>query len=286
MNAPPAMPDNLREALGEQPAFVLIDPALCPQALRPEQIAGERCALPMAGLSAGHEQEARVLPFLLALRTGTGRALQLQKLEDWAWRTHGVSWLETPLAIAELAAWLARRLEVTLTQDQAAVLRFSDARILQTLAQVLDTEQHTQFFAPVARWWHFDRRHQLQCLHGAGAMGPDAWPSPWHISEPQELALMQAAEPDTVLALLQEQAPAALAEVPANTRHAFAQAQIEAARHWGIDDAPHQAVFALLALQHGEKFHEQSAWQTALHPVRAKQMNLVQALNTMAPNQP
>ena len=91
--------------------------------------------------------------------------------------------------------------------------------------------------------------------------------------------MLDAAEVDTLMAMLHEHATVPFGLVPRVRRYAFVSGQMERAKSWGIDAAAMQVVFCALALAHGEGFSEQPAWRGLLAKVKAGQFGLNEAID-------
>lgn len=274
-------PHMLSAALGNSAACALIDPALCPGALG-HRTTRQAHTLIVEGVSAPDVKAKAVLPFLVPLSDDPqDRQRQLVAFEAWALEFHAVSWLESHLRVDELALQLGQRLDVMLSDRQPALLRLSDTRILPVVHAVLSEAEHPLFFAPVSRWWYFDRQEQLQSIAGPLEPGAGQWKPPWHMQAAQESALLRAAEADAVLALLREQAWDRLQTVPRAQRHGFVSEQMRHARRWGIEATHEQALYCVIALNMGAEFSQLPAWEQALAKVRDKTLTLAQAIDSI-----
>jgi aspartate/methionine/tyrosine aminotransferase len=103
------------------------------------------------------------------------------------------------------------------------------------------------------------------------------------LSADQEAAMLEAAEPDAVLRLLNEHDNAALERLPIQERHAFVVSKIERARGWAVESTADLALYCMLALSEGEDFDERPNWQAALAPVRARKALLADAVAEVSP---
>jgi len=267
-------------ALEGRGVVVLVDPAACPAATGNRLGLQQIQRLELSGLVAEGDREREVLPYLASLSHEPARmAWQQRSLEEWAMETHGVSWIESALAIDLLAQRLSVRLNATISDDQAVVLRICDTRVLPEVAAVLDEDERSVFLQPMTVWWYFDRREQLQRLRGNPAPAEDdGWTAPWHLKREQEAALLAAAEPDTVIAIIREQAPAELNAIARHQRHDLIAAQIEQARVWGLSSSQEFALYCLVALRRGPLFAWQPAWQRQLSRVRKGSISFEDAI--------
>jgi len=243
---------------------------------------GLQRALSVNGLSAAGEDAKAVVPFLVPIsEDASERQRQLNAFEIWAREAYAVSWLVSPAPVGTLAELLGRRLDVVLSDEQSALLRISDTRILPIVQSLLSDIERAQFFSSVSQWWYFDRQERLQCISCELAQGSDMWRTPWRLTPVQESALLMAAEPDTVLALLHEQVPAKLQTLPRPQRHEFVRDRMSEARAWGLESAEQHALYCLIALSLGADFSERPQWQEALTHVRERTMSLMEALDAI-----
>ncbi|MBX3625681.1 MAG: DUF4123 domain-containing protein [Rhizobacter sp.] len=259
-------------------AYALIDPALCAETLDHRDTQGVRHPLEVQGVSTPDEAASVAIPFLVALSDEASKLRsQLATFERWALEFHAVSWLASSIPVDALAAALGRRLDVVLGDELPALLRISDTRILPAVHAVLTESDRERFFALASHWWYYNREGALRVITTA-ANDEEAWPTPWQIAPQQESALLLAAEPDTVLALLREQAPVELSAVHRDKRHGFVVEQMELARQWGIESTQQQMLFCAIALNLGAEFSQQPTWETALAKVKSGALTLTQAL--------
>jgi hypothetical protein len=268
----------LASVLRGEIAWALIDPALCPEALG-HRTTRQAHTLVVQGVSASDHDAKAVLPFLVPLSDKPAdRQRQLKTFETWALECHAASWFSSNQSVDELAVLLGQRLDVVLSDNQAALLRISDARILPVVHSVLSDVERAAFFSPVLRWWYFDRQEKLQCIMGGDEPTASEWKTPWRVQLPQESALLLAAEADAVLALLREQAPDQLNALPRAKRHGFVVDLMQEAQQWGIDSAAHHALYCLISMSTGRDFSERPSWRRALAKVRDKTITLIQAI--------
>jgi len=271
--------DSLSVETDGNSTFVLIDPALQPDARRwLNSRLGTVCvSLELHGAVTG-EAEA-VMPFLAAIPPEPHvRDRVLTQSLMWAQEAHAATWLRSDLSVQSLANELGQRMDVALAADMRVILRFSDARILRPLHDVLSDAQRAAFFSVFNAWCYLDRSEQLQAL----PLPPDAashFVAPLTLSQAQEDQLLAAAEPDAVLQLLREEVGEELAAVERKRRHGFVVAQLALARIWGLESAADFARFCMVSLAQGEDFFESPQWQAALRRVQAREINMAQAMS-------
>jgi hypothetical protein len=94
-------------------------------------------------------------PWLIdALESEEGDLGDISLLEQEA---PAVSWLLTPVDPEGLAQLLQLRMDAVLPDGRTALLRFWDPRVLGNLAEIMDANQRSEFFAHILEW-HFLRQ--------------------------------------------------------------------------------------------------------------------------------
>jgi Domain of unknown function (DUF4123) len=283
-----AMSPLLGASAASTALWALVDPALCPESWAHYSTRGTRHVLPLPGLAARSDDTRAVIPFLARLSTDPlERQQQLAVQSEWALQRHGVSWLQSDMEGGELAKMLGRRMDVTLSDKQAALVRLADARVLPVLHSVLSQAQRLSFFGLVSRWSYFDRQEQLTTLELPSSpttwptSADDPWVTPWALDPGQESALLREAESDTVIALLRDSVNDTWSQVPRAERHALVCRLIARAKYWGIDSAAMQAAFCTVGLHQGEAFGDEPAWRFALEKVRSGSWGLPDAIESV-----
>jgi hypothetical protein len=284
-----AMKTDLASQLGEalrttddQHVYALIDGALKPDAWAFLSRRFEVASL-LPDATDGGQSAAAALPFLLLIE-GDRASDAIRLTVDLAFENHAATWLRSPLKLPELANHLAQRLQGEVP-DMAVVLRFADARVLPALRTVLEPEQVRQFFAGITGWWYLERNFELAELARLDAnstlCASDTFVPPMVLTDQQETWLMEAAEPDAVIALMAQHDAQALEKLPKDQQHSFVKENMLAARDWDITSPADQALFCMIALEHSPEALASDAWQQALQQVKSKRIRLMQALEQM-----
>ena len=264
--------------------YALIDGALQPAAWKEMSRRCPTFSLLPEGTDGGTSATA-ALPFLVKI-DGESAAFAMDYTVDLALEHHAATWLTSWLAIDVLAQRLAKRLDAEVP-DMQVILRFADARILPAVRDAMNPAQSLTFFSGIASWWYLERNWELTELDiprdANSSAGVDVFCPPLILSAAQEAQLMQTAEPDSVMALIDKHDPQALRPIPKNQHHAFVKEQMKAADLWGITSASDQALFCMIALEHSPDFHRSEQWQAALQQVKVGHITLTQALEQNTP---
>lgn len=266
----------------DQHVFALIDGALKPEAWsvfsRRFKVAS---LLPDATDSS--KSAVAALPFLVLIE-GNQASEAIRLTVELAVENHAATWLRSPLKLPELANHLAQRLQGEVP-DMEVVLRFADARVLPALHTVLEPEQARPFFAGITSWWYLKRNFQLTELalphSNSTQVASDAYVPPLVLTGEQESRLIEAAEPDSVIALMLQHDAQALEKLPKAQQHRFVKESMQAARDWDITSPADQALFCMIALEQSPGHLASHSWQQALQQVKSKRISLMQALEQM-----
>lgn len=198
------------------------------------------------------EADANTAPVLLHADTNQTRTL--------AWflehtrGLHCLSWIESPLGLAEMAAHLRSLAQVEAADGSRYAMRFHDTRILPAWYQMLTVEQEAHVLAPVNSWNYLDRDGQPCALFGHGAANAPA-PMCLRLSAEQERALLEASLPDIVMERLELNGNADLAAMPRQARYAFLADQVrKATALYNIRTIEEIVLFCSLALGIGSNF--------------------------------
>jgi Domain of unknown function (DUF4123) len=231
---------------------------------------------PLFGLTIG-PANANATPHLLAV-TGPSAFSSLRR--NWLERntSHGaLSWLVSPLPLAELARRLRARLDARLPDQFDCVNRYFDARVTPHLHDCLSPTQREVFFSVCRQWWvvdHTQRWHSLACNFSAH----DSFEPPLTLDDRQQAHLIDACYPYAVIEHFEQTDAELLDEVPASERYAFTRATLRAAAEYGIDGGATAILFCTLALTRGPNFYDEPQWKAALAQVKSGTLTLQQAV--------
>lgn len=167
--------------------------------------------------------------------------------------TSSVTLLASPLAMEALQQRLLARLDIKLSEDMDAMLRFFDPRILAQLRVTLIPEQADAFFSVAAHWWYIDRAGLMAEFDAAYAPVETAC-IPLVLNQQQEFELLDASEPDQVLALLDEQVPGLMAEIAPGQRHGMVVSRMAGAKAVGLHSVFDFVTYTAAFLINGSQF--------------------------------
>jgi hypothetical protein len=157
-----------------------------------------------------------------------------------------------------------------------AMLRFYDPRILQQLSKILSSKQASRFFCLGEKWWYVSRTGELAEVASEFSVGHDA-DSPLSLSQDQEVALLDALEPDRILYLLLESAPQLESRLPPD-RYKFVAGELLAALDFGITSTADVTLYCIVVLLCGVNFKTQPYWGEALLEVRMRRLTFAQVV--------
>lgn len=108
-------------------------------------------------------------PILILLGRNSSLSLN-KKLTKWiserADDGSSVIMMASSLSIEELRRQLTMRLDLKISGNMDAMLRFFDARILAQLIEILSSEQIEILCGPAKKWWYLDRLGQVVEIEG------------------------------------------------------------------------------------------------------------------------
>lgn len=215
-------------------------------------------AVPWSSLFDGSNEAnaLQVAPFLV-LAGSEGRLRMFRDLFMWIGE-HGtysssVVMLTSPLDLATLCKRLAPRLDLRLSENMEAMLRFFDPRVLESLLRILPTEQAQMFFSPAESWRYVDRTGKLVSVTTAFD-AQDNFVAPLVLGQQQEFALLDACEIDQVLDLLRQNTPALMSTLSLADQSTFVDRAISTARQHGVNSVYKFSLYAAVSLSQGESF--------------------------------
>ncbi len=207
--------------------------------------------LPWQRLNAS-EADVNTAPVLLHVNSNQTRTLAW--FLDHTRGLHCLSWIESPLGLADLAGHLRSLVQVEAADGTRYAMRFHDTRILPAWYQMLTPEQEAYVLAPVNSWNYLDRDGQPCALFGHGtAIAPE--PACLRLCAEQERSLLEASLPDIVMERLELNGNADLAAMPRQARYAFLAGQVrKATALYNIRTVEEIVLFCSLALGIGSNF--------------------------------
>jgi hypothetical protein len=195
--------------------------------------------------------------------------------------TSTVIMLTSPLQVESLRNRLTARLDVRISEDMKAMLRFFDPRIFEGLMNVLDPKQLAKFLAPAGRWWYVDRAGKFISVD-AKFNAVDESAVPLELNAKQEFDLIDASDPDRVLAFLRENVPDLIQKQPLSAQYDFVATNLQAARNAGLTSLGDFALYNIVVLIKGLDFIKGETWSRLMNEVKSKSaefMELVSSLN-------
>jgi hypothetical protein len=198
----------------------------------------------------------QVAPFLV-LAGSDGRLLMSRSLFNWIGE-HGaysssVVMLSSPLGMASLQIRLAARLEVRLSENMDAMLRFFDPRVLESLTKILPSEQAKIFFGAAECWRYIDRTGKLVSVATAFDINEN-FVAPLLLGKREEFELIEACDIDQVLRLLRENLPRLTATLSPPDQAVLVERAIGTARKQGLNSVYKFSLYAAALLSQGERF--------------------------------
>jgi len=208
---------------------------------------------------------AEIGPHLLEIKTTSARAAQDEisaLLALCGSRPMFSLWITT-LGPEELAAQWSPFVSARLEDGSSYILRFADTRILHSLITVLTAAQYAHFVPGTTQIWMLAR--------GGQYIATESQPEEDHarfnqlvLDQAQFNTLMDKAEPDGIIDMLNESDAEAYATVNGADLHSFVSAQVERARTYHITQTPDLVTYCELAWTMGPAFDQDEAVNTAL----------------------
>jgi len=257
--------------------YLLIDYAGMPGLhCKLEKSSGKWASLFDATRESGAFSVAPILIFL-----GCNSSLQINKLlfnwiSEQAPNSSALIMLASHLSIRDLKDELALRLEVKISQNMDAMLRFFDPRIFEHLVKILTSDQLANLCGPAKTWWYVDRTGEMVRIErefqeiGGGCYSLE-------LSEEQEFSLVSMSEPDQVMHILRTAMPR-VEQLMSKNSYQIIKDSISAAAHLKLSAVSDLALYAAMAILHGLDFEELPYWRDVLPDVRAGRISFANAV--------
>jgi uncharacterized membrane protein (UPF0136 family) len=178
-----------------------------------------------------------------------------------------VMMLSSPLEIGQLRDRLKTRLNVRLSEDMDAMLRFFDPRVFESLIGVLDVEQAMVFLSAARKWWYVDRSGTIKSVDSTFNDVTSA-DEALSLSASQEFALVDSCEPDQVLKGLRENASSSLEKLDLASQHEFVVANIGDAKSVGLRSLNDLILYNVAVLTVGRSPANESQWSNLMDAVK------------------
>jgi hypothetical protein len=220
-----------------------------------------------------NEANALVVAPILILIGSNGKLQMSRSLFEWIEKngtyTSTVIMLSSPLQIESLRKRLTVRLDVRISENMKAMLRFFDPRIFEGLMQVLGHEQLATFLAPAEKWWYVDRAGKLMSVDTTFNV-VDELALPLVLSAKQEFDLIDASDSDRVLASLRENVPDLIQKQPLSAQYDFVATNLQVARNAGLTSLADFVLYNIVVLIKGLDFIRSETWSSLMDEVASK----------------
>jgi hypothetical protein len=175
--------------------------------------------------------------------------------------------LLSPLDLAELKDRLAFRLNIRLSENTDAMLRFFDPRVFQSLIGVLNVDQANNFLGVAQRWWYVDRGGELNCINSNFNDGASL-DELLILDASQEFSMVDSCEVDHILMSLRENAPDLLRKINLPLQYEFVKSNINEARNCGLQSVEDLILYNVAALTVGESSLSEEKWRDLMRAVK------------------
>jgi hypothetical protein len=217
------------------------------------------------------ERNALAVAPILILAAAGGDLRISRSLFDWVTHngiyTSTVILISSPLDIEDIKPRLVKRLDVVLSENVEAMLRFFDPRVLECLICALSPEQVNQFFNVADGWWYFDRGGNMVTIDSSFSP-EDSFVAPLVLSQEQESSLIEGSEVDQVMHLLKSNLPRMMQALTQPEQFEFVSHQIAVAKQLELESVWKMALYAAIVLSNGEKFLEGERQQRVLERLK------------------
>lgn len=191
--------------------------------------------------------------------------------------SHGaMTWLVSPLPLAELTTRLRLRLDARLPDNFDCINRYYDGRVLPHLHACLTDAQRDAFFSLAEQWWFVSPAFEWQSLPCRWREA-DSFTAPLELDAKQEAHLIDACYPYAVIEHFERSDPELLDSLPPLQRYGFMREALRAAANFGIEDSE-AILFCTLAMTRGADFYKEAAWANGLKSVQQGKATLSDVL--------
>lgn len=183
--------------------------------------------------------------------------------------------LASHFGIEQLKHKLALRLDVKISQNMDAMLRFFDPRILEQLVRVLTSEQLMMLCGPAVTWWYVDRMGMIVRIENQFHEVVSVYKL--ELSEDQEYLLLSLSQPDQVAHLLRKTMPQ-IEAISLETSYQIIADSIRAANKLKLDAISDLALYSAMWILRGPHFEELPYWREVLPEVRSSKISFANAV--------
>lgn len=231
-----------------------------------------KCTLEWTSLfDDGRERRALEVAPILVLAGGQGKLKMPRHLLEWIGNesadTSSVIALSSPLQLDVMTRRLAMRLDVRLSHDMDALLRFFDSRILAGLLKVLSDKQLISFLSVAETWQFSDRSGKLLKIDSSITVEDDRF-LPLELTQEQEFRLIELSEVDQVLNVIRSNFPNLEASHAFSLQYDFVNREIENARSVGLNSVLQFSLYIIVRLLKNEKFLQSALWPEFLSKLK------------------
>jgi hypothetical protein len=231
-----------------------------------------------------NEANALIVAPILVLIGNSGNLLMSRSLFEYIGKkgtySSTVIMLSSPLQIEKLKNRLTVRLDITISENMKAMLRFFDPRIFEGLMNVLSPAQIASFLAPAERWWYIDRAGKIMsvaCIFNA----VEDVAIPLVLNAKQEFELIDMSEPDRVLASLRENAPDLINKKSLSCQYEFVVRNLQAARDAGLTSIADLVLYNIVVLVKGLDFIKREAWASLMVSVKSNSIDFIAGVSSL-----
>ena len=200
-------------------------------------------------------------------------------VEEAMW-SQGIIWLESKLDRPTVAARLARRMTARHPNGEA-LLRYYDARLLPTLWRVLADNDLSTFGAVGDAWWFLDADAGLQNidLPDTSPDMEDPYTPPLTFTQTQVDELLRVSEWHQLIDFLCKRQRDSFLSKSRGDRLRFVRHHDTAARQHHVHEFADRLYYCELALENGDSFAKQPAWQAVWATMQSQPIRLKAAIS-------
>lgn len=254
-------------------AFAIIDSAQRPHISDRLTASG----VPWISLFEGTAEAALtdIAPLVVSYEDLSAAPRALSEVESLALKKPALNVIESSLSARALAAHF-RQFHLVRVPEKGGkemLLRWYDTRVLEPFMGVLDPLQKALFLGPIHRWDFWDRFGDFKHLPLPGSLS-EGFPAlpPLRLDEVQYTKLLDACEPDVVIAQLRRVIPDEMRQLSHGVLYPFVDRHVEQARAEGVRTTDEFVHYMLLALYTSGGFITHPAvaeWRSASTEERA-----------------
>jgi hypothetical protein len=157
------------------------------------------------------------------------------------------------------------------------MLRFFDPRVFEKLVKILSVEQARAMLSPAEKWSYVDRKGRVVSVNAEFDI-VENFELPLQLNEAQEFGLVDASEPDQVLALLRENVPNLLSRLHLVKQYEFVVHNIKAAKDLGLRSTVDLVLYSAVALSQGVEFATGPIWSDLMTDVKSGRIEFAEVV--------